>query len=442
LVQSGPKRRKPFLAFDDACDRVHAALAGPLRGAVVDEALAGRSLPEALRSLRRSMVTHTFRTSAGSLLLDGLVRRWDERTRQDGFHVLQEWDGRRFIEDPIPVLMLDFFARAHGNQPAIRQSCAVLIDYYFLYVLALFVMRVWDDGDRDRNLDRLTGLLAHLQGARGSGLAFVDDAETLLWIAISHYEPDDHAYARLLEKVKTLNDAHQARLARVGAAVLGCHLRWGLPVYYGQDPGRMRGDNVSDYPWLLFSVDVLLRAYAKMRLAGMHGHDRERIVEALLGGLTADPRALLDVPPPASLAAFTNELAAFRQLFGECREDLLLEFEPHRPTGDVYSPLAFHFNFPHNVLIPMVTLALIEGCDPERNVSFNALLERGRAERSPATLARALMMYAARNPERRGGRETPMITWDPAAAGLTFNRTLAVIAEAAGRDGSAENGSE
>jgi hypothetical protein len=191
----------------------------------------------------------------------------------------------------------------------------------------------------------------------------------------------------------------------------------------------MRDDNVSDYPWLFFSVDGLLREYARMRASGERGPDRDRIVEALLAGLSADPHALLDPVPPASLAMFGDELGGFKQRFAELRDDLIPEFESLRPAEDAWSPLGFNFNFPHNVIIPMVTHALIEGIDEPRNVSFDALLERESCVgRSPAMLARALASHAARNPEKRGGREIPMITWDPGAALLDFDRTLTFLA--------------
>jgi hypothetical protein len=414
--------------FRDTCDLLEDALTGPLRRAVIDQATSGRSLTDALGLLRRSMQTHTFRCPAGRLLLQDTIRRCDERTRRDGFHVLQEWDGARFIDDIIPVLMVDFHTREQVGAAADPRHCGILLDYYFLYVLALLLMRAWDDGEPGRNLDRVTGLLGDLQGPAGSGFAFVDDAETLLWIAISHYEPDDAAYDRLLDRVKLLDERHQVRIARIGAAVLGDHLRWGLPVYYEQDLGLMRADNVSDYPWLFFTVDVLLRAWSRMRESGVTGRERDDVVEALLSGLTPDPRALLDVPPPPALAEVGDELARFRELFQRCRDDLVREFEPHRPAQDGFSPLAFHFNFPHNVLIPMVTLALSRQADDRLNVSFNSLLTRVRpASQSPEFLARTLMAYAGFHPERRGRRATMMITFDPGAALLSYNRLLAVI---------------
>jgi hypothetical protein len=275
-------------------------------------------------------------------------------------------------------------------------------------------------------------MLGHLQGPEGSGIQLVEDAETLFWIAISHYEPDDYAYHRLLDRVRTLDDPHQTKIARVGAAVLGDHLRWGFPVYYERDLGLMRADNVSDYPWLFYSVLILMRVYARMVEAGTEGVERNDVVEAMLNGLTPDTRAFTE-SPPATLASFRDEHAELRGLLARHKPDLLRDFERHRPEQGRFSPLAFQYNFPHNVLIPMVTLALVQGLDPRLNMPLNALHTRvdpdAQTPRAPETLARMLMAYAGYSPETRGGRRTLMIIYDPNAALSSHSRTLSVLKE-------------
>ena len=64
-------------------------------------------------------------------------------------------------------------------------------------------MRIWDDGDADRNLDRVEELLRELQGPSGSGQRFAADAETLMLIGTSHYELEEWGYAKLLARVRT-----------------------------------------------------------------------------------------------------------------------------------------------------------------------------------------------------------------------------------------------
>jgi hypothetical protein len=430
-------RAKAALTWQEAADTIEEALAGTTRADILDHALSSGGVAEAFRALRTGMRTHRFAAGDERLLLEGIVRRLDARTIEDGFHVLQEWDGEKFLEETIPVLLLDYYVRANKAVRPDRGSLSILLDYYFLYVLALLVLRAWDEGDPNENLDRVTDLLGHLQGPGGSGFKLVDDAATLLWVAISHYEPDDHAYHRLLGRARTLDPAHRARIARVGGRVLGDHLRWGFPVYYEQDLGLMRADNVSDYPWLLWSTLTLMQEYGRMREEGVEGAAREDVVEALLNALTPDPPALLD-RAPASLAAFQSDHTEWQALFARYGAGLLEEFQRHRPAPPSYSPLAFQFNFPHNVLIPMVTLALIQGRDPQLDLSLNALLTREREENapgSPSVLARTLMAYAGYSPERRGGRRTLMITYDPNAALLSFSRAMTQMSEALGRIG-------
>jgi hypothetical protein len=84
----------------------------------------------------------------------------------------------------------------------------------------------------------------------------------------------------------------------------------------------------------------------------------------------------------------------------------------------------------------MVTLALIQGRDPSFHLYLNGLLTRegrGAGGGSPAALARTLMAYAGYSPERRGGRRTLMITYDPNGALLSFTRTLSIMSEILGR---------
>jgi hypothetical protein len=94
------------------------------------------------------------------------------------------------------------------------------------------------------------------------------------------------------------------------------------------------------------------------------------------------------------------------------------------------------------VLIPMVTLALVQGVDPGLNMAFNALLTGVADEAAeglePERLARTLMAYAGYSPEQRRGRRTLMITYDPNSAVSSFTRTLNVLREAARESGALE----
>src|SRR6266566_1913084 len=215
------------LTFARACARIESALTGTARRDILADA--GESsdhMKSALRRLRAGMQSNTW----DAIRLDTMVSRYDSQTRKDGFHALHDWDGMadRVNDNTIPVDVLNFLIDQRGEEPCDVRTLAILLDYYFLYLLALLSLKVWDEGDADENLDRIARLLACLQGSGGSGQRFAADAETLLLIATSHYELYDGAYDRLLDKVRTLNEIHRRNVALGHAASIGSPLRFGF----------------------------------------------------------------------------------------------------------------------------------------------------------------------------------------------------------------------
>jgi hypothetical protein len=423
---------KPEIGFASACAVLETALSGSTRRQIVAGAAQSRS-DDSLRRLREAMRSHRFRSGAGRVDLAGIVESFDRRTRKDGFHVLQDWDGKadKLNEETIPVDVLDFMiGRSHPEKSA-PKILAILLDYYFFYVLALLSLRVWDTdgGGADENVERLTELLRLLHGPDGSGQKFVENAETLIPIATSHFEPDVRAFDLLLGKVRTLNEPHRLRLALAYAPILGSHLRFGFEATYGRDVVAMRKDNAPDYPWLSFALVNLMSAYSRLRADSIEGEERERIVEALLNGLSPDPRAFVgEAPAPLVGTEAERERSLFSELFSRNREPLLAEFERHRPSeaeGD-YFPLAFYFNFSHNVLKGMVVDSLLRG-EPS-DLTLNDLLtgvphpsETGTRRRA---LAETLMGYAQSSPDRIRGRLVPAILYHPRSGRRAFLEAL------------------
>ena len=411
---------KPEVNFGSACGRLETILGGPIRTQI----LAGQRL----KTLRDGFRSNSF----PDVSLQRIVNRLDARTRDDGFHVLNDWDGKadKLNEDTIPVEVTSYAIEHCGSGPSEKTVLAILLDYYFFYVLALLALRAWDEGDANENLDRVSRLLGALQGPSGSGQRFVDDAETLILVAIAHFEPDVRAYDRLLEKIKALNQAHRTNLALAHSAILASHLRFGFEATYGRDIVEMRKDNAPDYPWLLAALATLLGAYARTVEEGVHGRARDRMVEGLLNGLTPDPRAFVG-KPPVSLAAFEEERLRFCELFQKHRAGLLEEFERHRPSEEAYSPVSFFFNFPHNLLKGVVVDALHRG-EPW-TLSLNDLLTgipRGAAESESRTmLAKTMMGYARKSPDRIRGRLVPVIVYDPRAGRRAFTDTMRRLGE-------------
>jgi hypothetical protein len=314
--------------------------------------------------------------------------------------------------------ILDYVARTRGGDPPDTVTVPLLFEYYLVNVLALLSLRVWDEGDADARLDRIGGLLDRLQGPGGSGQRFVGDAETLLLIATSHFEVVEIGYERLLARARSLNGPHQRKIALGHAASMGCHLRFGFEATYGRDTIVMRDDNVADYPWLCYALLTLMREYDR-------APDDTAVVEALLNGLSGDARAFVG-EAPASLAAHAPDRDELRDRLRWKRDGLVTAFEPYRPSGDRYSPLAFFFNFSHNVLKGIVADALLQS-RPWR-VSFNDLLSSAArdAEDDEARrlLAATLMGYARANPDRIRGRLMPVIVYDAKAGRRAFNITL------------------
>src|SRR5688500_8752936 len=125
--------------FGSSSALLGSVLTGPVRREILDHTLTARSFETALKRLRSSMRSHSFKTGSGSIDLQRAVRALDARTRQDGFHVLHEWEqaAGRVSADEIPVLMLDHYSSLDVVTRGRRRELAILLDFYFLYLLAL-----------------------------------------------------------------------------------------------------------------------------------------------------------------------------------------------------------------------------------------------------------------------------------------------------------------
>ncbi len=294
-----PLRRSsavPSDLFAETCRLIGAVVAA--RPAITAHAAAGRNLEHALLRLREGMRSHVWHVGATPIDLSRAVAHYDTRTRAEGLHALNDWDGvaDAVNVNTIAVDVLDFVIRQRGEEAPHPVTIAVLLDYYLMYLLALLSLRVWDDGAADQNLGRLEALLAEVQGPGGGGQRFCDDAEALMLVATAHFELHERGYGVLLERVRTLEPARRTRVALQHAAAMGCHLRFGFEATYARDTIRMRDDNVADYPWLCFAVAGAMDEYVRMTDAGEHGPARDQVVEALLNGLTPDARAFVGAP--------------------------------------------------------------------------------------------------------------------------------------------------
>ena len=373
------------------------------------------------------MATHVWRAGKRTINLHNVVSALDFRTRREGLHAMHDWDGiaDHVNADMIAIDVLNYIVDMRGNEAPNPVVLSILLDYYFMYLLALLSLRLWDDGDADENLEQLEELLGMLQGEDGSGQPFARDAETLILIATSHYELNEDGYHLLLERTRTLSGPHQTRVAIGHAPCLGSHLRFGFEATYGRDTVNMRNDNIADYPWLCFSLATLMREYVRLRAENIDGIERAVIVEALLNGLAPDARAFVG-GVPSFLSGWETELADFRSDFTKFSADLLTEFERFRPTLDTYSPMSFFFNFSHNVLKGTVIDALLAGEPWPLTINdLTTSIDHGAARaKEKEALARTLMAYARANPHKIRGKLTPVIVYDPQAGRQAYSVTI------------------
>jgi hypothetical protein len=419
------------ISFEQACDLVGAALHGPVRREIVD-GLSGKTLGVSLLALRDAMRANRFRARSQQVFLDRVISSFDGRTRAEGFHILHDWDGvaQQTNPDIIPIDVLHFLADQRGADAASPAELAILLDYYFMHVLSLLTLRIWDEGDADENLARLNALVAELQGPNGSGQQFAADAETLMLIGTSHYEPEEWGYARLLAKVRTLSEHHRFKIGLGHASSMGCHLRFGFEAQCGRDTLALRDDNIADYPWLCFALAAVMGEYARLADAGIENRDRAVIEEALLNGLTADARAFIGVPPP-SLSDSEADRVWFVDGFTRHKPALLESFQRYRPTDTDYSPLSFFFNFSHNVVKGTVVDALLwgEAWDVSMNDLLTGVPRAGLEEGSQQLLATTLMAYARSNPDRIRGKLMPVIVYDPQSGRRAYTVTMEKLSQ-------------
>jgi hypothetical protein len=420
------------ISFDGACVLLEKLLRGDARREILTGFSKAKNSVAALRLLRDAMRSGMFRVRAETFQLDPIVQTFDSQVPGVGFHVLHDWDGKadKLLEEIIPVDVVHYFIGLPPQDYSADAALAILLDYYFMYLLALLAMGAWREGSPNDNLDRVSGLLLNLQSSDGSGHQFVRDAETLILISTSHFEPDEGAYRQLLANVGTLDSPHRVRIALTHAAILGSHLRHGFQDLYKRDVLIMRDDNGPDYPWLFFAVSTLLKEYARLHDEGLYGTERDKVVEGIINGLTPDARALIGKAPP-SLAGYEIEHAEFRALFDKYRGALLEEFEKHRPSEQIYSPLSFNFNFPHNAVKGFVASAISRGGvaplpvnDLLTGIPRTPELEQGRK-----ILVKELTDQARTSPDIIRGRPVPIFSYDPYRGIRKFVKAIGVIRE-------------
>ena len=100
-------------AFETACGLIRSVLEGPARREIVAGAGASSDHRQALRRL------------------DAPIQALDRRVRDDGFHVLHDWDGKagRVNTDTIALNVLDYAIEKAAPGPANTNVLAILGEY-------------------------------------------------------------------------------------------------------------------------------------------------------------------------------------------------------------------------------------------------------------------------------------------------------------------------
>ncbi len=297
------------------------------------------------------MRAHTFPKQSGKVAFRGVVQALDQRTRAEGFHVLQGWDpmARAFPDDIAPVLMLDYCSRVGIRAGAGREALAILLDYYFLSVLSLFAVRAWDQDDLNTKLDDVTRLFGSCR-ARGEVVAGSWTTPTLLLLAISHYHPQDAAYDDLMRKVLAARRGVSIEHGAPGCGHSGQPSAMGLSAHVStrrRPDARRQCGRLS--VWLLFSVLTLTRAYAAPDAGASAATDRGRV-----GGPSAERaygRPVGICGPVASCRA-----TEYRTEHQELRDRL------HAQAGPLVADVEIHRPDPHRVYAAGISVQLPAQC--------------------------------------------------------------------------------
>lgn len=417
------ERGRSDITFADACAELSAVLQPGVRPRIIDALALDDDVDRGMQRLRSAMRTHSLPAVGGPIKLASVIGAFDARARRMGLHLMSTWDYRahRFSGDNTAVLMLDRCALHQTPAATHRHTAAVLLDHYLATVLGLIASRAWEEGDPNENLARAGVLLAELQSGDSSGCQFAADIETLLLVAVSQYHPEEGAYERLADDLDSLAGSSRLRMALACAGALGGHLRWGLHHMYGRDVGRMRDDNVIDYPLVVFALATLAKAYAEDR-------SNATIVEGLLNGLSADPRFAVG-RTPSWLRTYRESHAETRELVLSMRDALLEDVQQFLPSPRQHSPLGFDCNFLCNALVAMVVTAAIRtGATPPINAMFTRDPLPGWTLDATALFGHTLAAYAIAT--RQAEDRAPLVTYDPRDAAHAFNVTTTVLREA------------
>src|SRR5262245_4128254 len=128
-----------MVGFERACALLETALAGDTRREIIERLAQSPQLGPNLLRLRDSMQSHVWKAEGRTIDLQRFVPAYDAATRKEGLHAMHDWDGvaDHVNSDMIAVDVLNYIADLRGDNPSQPIVLAIVLDYYFMYILAL-----------------------------------------------------------------------------------------------------------------------------------------------------------------------------------------------------------------------------------------------------------------------------------------------------------------
>src|ERR1700743_2336673 len=137
------------IGIREACQLLASILGSNARREILGAALSSGGPRPALQRLRDGMRSHCLRTANASFQLGPIVETFDSQIPGKGFHILHDWDGQaeRLTPEIIPVDLIQYFLSLSPKTYSPEAALRVLLDYYFMYLIALLAVGAWREGD-------------------------------------------------------------------------------------------------------------------------------------------------------------------------------------------------------------------------------------------------------------------------------------------------------
>ena len=336
----------------------------------------------------------------------------------EGFDPVSADDYSRQI-DPVGLVRYAQHVWDRDRWPGRNGRIAYAQSLYTVFILrqlAHLSLRIWDEGNHwaSKRLQQVQGILDLLNTAGAAPL--VRDARWLIQIAQGPLTTRLKPYFVIADRVAgSLTERDRREIHKAGAALAGGHLRsqlrhrsWQTGWAYDdrQVIALTHLSNSMDMALLIRDLVALLEAY-RAACSEPDGHERLKLADAILQGLSADPELLLsrlDLLGPSTMIedlfstrdddgevrytpagqAHRECLEKYAALIGQAAASLRKDALSFDPARAVYSPFGVVYGFCADILSNMVlnTLHASSSADLSLEDTFISLgrLEQKRAQ--------------------------------------------------------------